>query len=311
MTAFRFGVICSGPPRDDRWTAWARELHDLGYGTLSLTDHVDGQYAIGPALAAAFHVAPGLRFASLVHNAELYPPVLLAREALTLAHLSGGRFELGLGTGWKPADFARVGVPFRPFGERLERLEETLRIIRLCFAGGPFRFVGKHFSVVADVAPAPAAPAAGPPPVLVGGGGRRVLELAGAYADIVSVNPRLGGGSVSASALVAGNGGAGTDRKLEWVRAGAGDRFDAITRSVSVYHVVCGDDQDLISRRLAARAGVDSVEVLDNPHVLIGTPRQMCEALRRRRDRWGFTQVVIDELRAQEFAPVVAELAGA
>lgn len=310
MTAFRFGVVCSDPPRDNRWTAWARELHDLGYGTLALTDHVDGQYAIGPALAAAFHVAPGLRFASLVHNADLYPPVLLAREALTLAHLSGGRFELGLGAGWDPADFARAGLPFRPFGERLERLEETLRIIRLCFAGGPFHFAGAHFSVAADVAPAPPAPAAGPPPVLVGGGSRRVLELAGAYADIVSVNPRLGGAAVSRAA-VAGNGGADTDRKLNWVRAGAGDRFDAITRSVSVYLVVRGDDPDRIARGLAARAGVDPVEVLENPHVLIGTPRQMCDTLQRRRDRWGFTQVVIDELRAQELAPVVAELAGA
>ena len=105
----------------------------------------------------------------------------------------------------------------------------------------------------------------------------------------MSVNPRLGGG-------------ADTDRELNWVRAGAGDRFDAITRSVSVYLVVRSDDPDRIARQVAARADVDPVKVLENPHVLIGTQRQICDTLQRRRDRWGFTQVVIDELRAQELA---------
>lgn len=101
-------------------------------------------------------------------------PVQLAKEAITLDHASGGRFELGIGWGSVPTELDAIGVGAKP-RERVARLRESLQILRAAFAGEALDHDGAHFTVHgAPLAPAPL----GRLPILIGGAGPRTLELA-------------------------------------------------------------------------------------------------------------------------------------
>jgi probable F420-dependent oxidoreductase len=306
----RFALVHSSPVGAD-WPARVREASDLGYGTLFVTDHLDGQPAPGPALGMAAALAPALRVGTLVYCNDLHNPVVLAREAMTLAHLSDGRFELGVGAGWDPRDYAASGVPFDRPGVRVERLAESLGILRRCLRGEAFAHSGEHYAMAPDVpvGPVPAAP----PPLLVGGGGPRLLAVAGTYADIVSLNPRLDGaaaGLAAAPLFSPVNDAAGTRRKLGWVADAAGDRMASIELSATVYEVVVTDDRDAAARSLARAAGADVEHVLSTPHAAVGTHRQIADDLLRRRDELGISYFAVDEWHRHAMAPVVAAVAG-
>ena len=79
------------------------------------------------------------------------------------------------------------------------------------------------------------------PPIFIGGGRQRILTLAGQLADIVSINFDNSAGRLGA-ASVASSGADETAQKLEWVRAGAGDRFDDIELEIGAYFVAVDDD---------------------------------------------------------------------
>ena len=104
--------------------------------------------------------------------------------------MSGGRVELGIGTGWYEAEHHAYGIPFPPLGERFERLEEQLEIITGLWAtpvGESFSFDGRHFTVTDS--PGLPKPVQQPrPPVIVGGWGKkRTPRLAARFADEFNV----------------------------------------------------------------------------------------------------------------------------
>lgn len=111
-------------------------------------------------------------------------PALLAKMAITLDHASGGRLELGLGSGAYAAEFAEFGLPFPPAGERAERLGEALEILARLFADERASFAGAHYAL--RDAPSLPRPLQRPrPPIHVGGAGeRRTLPLAARHADV-------------------------------------------------------------------------------------------------------------------------------
>ncbi len=94
------------------------------------------------ALAAVAAVTTRLNVASGIYILTLRHPLLVARGAATLAEISGGRFLLGLGSGWLQEEFDALGVPF---GERRSRYEESLDVLQAAFRGGPFEHAGGHF----------------------------------------------------------------------------------------------------------------------------------------------------------------------
>ncbi|MGI5212778.1 TIGR03621 family F420-dependent LLM class oxidoreductase [Plantactinospora sp. CA-290183] len=308
--AFRFGTVVSTDPGGGNWPDLARQIAERGYQTLLMTDHVSGQLAPGPALAVAAAAAPQLRVGSLVYCNDLYSPVLLAREVSTLASLTGGRFEFGLGAGWQAVDYLRTGVEFRTAGVRVDRLAESLEVIEKCRLGEAFEHHGRHYDVEVDRRVVPAVDAAHRAPVIIGGGGPRVLRLAGRRADIVSVNPALRDPDGHSSTFYLDNDAEATDRKLRWVREGAGDRFAGIELALTVYLAMVCEDRDAVARVLARRAGVDPERLLANPHVLIGTPEQMADTLSRRRDRWAISYVMVDQWQHKMLGRVVEKLSG-
>ena len=105
---------------------------------------------------------------------------MLARQAVTLDHASGGRFDLGIGWGSVPEELATFGVGLSPPRERVARLGESLDVIRALWTGEPVSYEGRFFQLhEARQRPVPT----GPIPIVVGGAGSRTLALVREHAD--------------------------------------------------------------------------------------------------------------------------------
>jgi probable F420-dependent oxidoreductase len=305
---FRFGAQCSYAGSGADWAAKARRLEDLGYSTLCTPDHFDDQLAPMPALTAAAAATTTLRVGTLVLGHDYRHPLVTAKEAATVDVLSGGRFELGIGAGWMGSDYEQSGIGLDPPGVRIERLAESLAVVKGLLAGGKFSFAGRYYSVTRH--PGTPAPVQRPrPPILVGGGGRRILSLAGREADIVSVNFDLRSGSIGPHVGVTATAGA-TAEKVGWVREAAGDRFDDIELCHTAYLTMVTDDREAVAGGLGSGFGLDAEQVLAMPNFAIGTVVQIADELERRRDELGFSYVVVGGECFEAMAPVVERLAG-
>ncbi len=123
-----------------------------------------------------------LRLGMLVLNNNLRHPVMTAKIVNTIDHASGGRAEMGIGSGNVKHEFDVHGIPFPPFAERAERLDEALSVIKAIWHDEPASFQGKYYSL--DEAPQMPKPVQQPhPPIIVGGRGDRTLRIAAKHAD--------------------------------------------------------------------------------------------------------------------------------
>src|SRR6266511_5857765 len=120
-------------------------------------------------------VTDTLRVGSLVLANDYKHPVVLAREAATLDLLSAGRLELGLGAGWMTADYEKSGLELDRPGVRIDRLAESITILKGLMADGPFTFHGKHYAVT-DLDGQPKPVQQPHPPFIIGGGGPKRSE---------------------------------------------------------------------------------------------------------------------------------------
>jgi probable F420-dependent oxidoreductase len=307
-TPFRFAVQAHTASTKAEWIDQCRKAEDLGYSTISLPDHFGNQLAPVPALMAAADATTTLRIGTLVFDNDYKHPVVLAKECATLDLLSEGRLELGIGAGWMVSDYEQSGIPYDSPGVRIDRMVEGIHILRGLFAPGPFSFHGAHYSISGlDGFPKPFTPAG--PPILVGGGGKRVLTLAGQLADIVGINANLRAGVIGPDAgqdAVPSN----IDQKLEWVKAGAGDRFGDLEIQIRVHLVHVTDDRNGFAELFAGGFGISTEDALGTPLALIGTHEQIIETVLERRERWGMSYLTLDARYMDEFAPIVAALAG-
>jgi probable F420-dependent oxidoreductase len=232
---FRFGVTVPTVTSGAGWVERARRAEQLGYSILQVPDHFRDQLAPVPALTAAAMATTRLRVGALVFCNDFRHPVVLAKEAATIDVLSGGRFELGLGSGWLREEYDQAGIRFDAPGTRIERLAEAVAIVKGLLAGERVTFTGRHYAI-AGLAGRPSPVQRPHPPLLIGGGGRRTLSLAAREASIVGLVPRA---LPDGSGLDRADFGEGTLRqKIEWVRAAAGDRFDSLELHALVQAVV-------------------------------------------------------------------------
>jgi F420-dependent oxidoreductase-like protein len=179
--------------------AMARAAERLGFGAFFRSDHLlrirPGSPGPGPTdswvtLGALARETETIRLGTMVTSATFRLPGPLAVAVAQVDAMSGGRVELGLGTGWFEAEHAAYGVPFPPLRERFERLEEQLRIVTGLWTAGEgetFSHAGRHYRL--EDSPALPKPAQRPrPPVIVGGlGTRRTPALAARFADEYNV----------------------------------------------------------------------------------------------------------------------------
>ncbi|NLV56359.1 MAG: TIGR03621 family F420-dependent LLM class oxidoreductase [Acidimicrobiales bacterium] len=305
---FRFGIQLSEAPDGPSWVEQAKRAEDLGYSTLFMPDHFGTQLSPTVALQSAADATTTLRVGALVYDNDYRHPVVLAKDCATLDLLSGGRLELGLGAGWMTSDYEQSGIPMDPPKVRVDRMIEAVAVLKGALGDGPFDHSGEHYTITGyDGHPKPVQKPH--PPLLIGGGMKRVLSFAAQEAQIVGVNPTIPNGAVDADAARTGTA-AETDRKLGWIREAAGDRFDDIELNALNFATIVTDDRDGMIEMMAPLFGIPPEAVDDYPHALIGTVDRICADIEARRERWGFSYVVVQGDSMEPFAPVVARLAG-
>jgi alkanesulfonate monooxygenase len=201
---------------------------DVGFGRISVMDHVWQIGPIGPAEEPMLEAYTALGFlAARTSRVELLTwvtavsyrdPGLLVKAVTTLDVLSGGRAMLGIGAAWNGDESAGLGLFFPPTAERFERLEETLQIYgQMCGADdGPFE--GRHYRLGRTLnSPQPLRRPR--PPILIGGGGeKKTLRLVAQYGDACNL---FGGDDL--------------ERKLDVLRAHCADvgrDYDDIEKTV-------------------------------------------------------------------------------
>jgi probable F420-dependent oxidoreductase len=318
---FRFAIQSFSAPTAKEWRERARRVESLGYSALHLADHILGPgpalertnhplqtLAAVPAMAVAAEATSTLRIGCRVFCIDYRHPAMLAKEAATLDLLSEGRTEIGLGAGWLEGEYNAIGLGFDRPGLRIERLAETITVLRQHMGDGEIDFSGKHMKL-SEFEGSPKSIQKPHPPLMIGGGGRKVLTLAGREADIVSFNLNNRSGVIGPDGLMLSTA-EETAKKVGWVREGAGDRFDDLELEIGAYFTFVGDQADGMAAGMAGAFGFSKEEMLAHPHGLFGTVDGICEELERRRSAYGISYVTVPDNVIEDFAPVVAKLAG-
>ncbi|MEA2545929.1 MAG: hypothetical protein QOI09_1202 [Chloroflexota bacterium] len=308
--SFLAGVFepCSARELGER----ARTAEDRGATSFVMPDHLLPQFSPVPYLAAVAALTERLRISAFVLNNDLRHPAVLAQDLASLDVLSEGRLDVAIGAGWNEPEYAAIGLPFAPSRVRQARLAEAVAVIKGCFGPEPFSFAGEHYTITDhDGWPKPVQrPHV---PFLIGGGGRRTLELAAREADIVGLAPRILAGQRADPVSLTW---AATEEKIGWVREAAGDRFADLSFNVypSQWPVVVtvdlrGEARKVIDR-LRERTGVELTEqeVIDSPHIFIGSIDRFVEKFGELRERLGINSFLVGDL--VDLGPVVERLAG-
>ena len=169
----------------ERWQLYEK----LGFDSVWDCDHYvqpsrpHGPYFEGWTLLAGLAaVTSRIRIGVLVSCNTFRHPALLAKEAVTVDHISNGRLELGLGAGWYEPEHAMYGIEFPPVGELIGRFEEAVQIVDRLLRSEVVTFEGKHYALrKAEFRPGPIQKPR--PPMTIGAHGPRMLKLCAQYAD--------------------------------------------------------------------------------------------------------------------------------
>lgn len=133
-------------------------------------------------LAALGALIARVRLGSLVIGNTYRNPALLAKQAAQVDVISGGRFILGMGSGWQENEHEAYGIPFYTVGGRLRRLEESVQVLRSLFDNERTDFEGRYYTL--RDAPLEPKPVQSRLPILIGGGGeQKTLRIAARFAD--------------------------------------------------------------------------------------------------------------------------------
>lgn len=169
----------------------AQACDRLGIGSLWLMDHLYPpgmpsvpSFEAWTAATALAAVTERIRIGHLVMANAFRHPALLAKMAITLDHASGGRLDLGIGSGSVGEEFARAGIAFPGDRVRASQLDEALTVLRRLFVEERVTFAGSHYRL--DELPSLPRPVQSPhPPIHVGGAGeKRTLPLVARHADV-------------------------------------------------------------------------------------------------------------------------------
>lgn len=178
----------------ERIVATARAAEAAGFTGMAGMDHLtppgaDAQPMYEAMITNTWIAArtERLKVSSLVLCDAFRHPAVLAREAVSLDHASGGRFELGIGWGSYTPDFTGFGVEPRTPAERVARLRETLEVLKGLWAGETVTYQGQHHQLAAAAqTPAPL----GRIPIVIGGAGPKTLALVAEFADWCNLDVR-------------------------------------------------------------------------------------------------------------------------
>jgi len=176
---------------------------EMGFYSVSFGDHFYmevtqggsvGQKATTPnlecytSLAAVAAITKRVKLLTAVTPIGFRNPAVLGKMTATLDHISEGRLIVGLGSGWQRAEYQAYNLPFPPNSERLRQLEDAIKLLKVMWTEPEPTYHGTDFAI--DKAYNFPQPTQKPhPPIMIGGGGRKLIQLAGRYADILSLVP--------------------------------------------------------------------------------------------------------------------------
>lgn len=218
-------------------------------------------------LAALAALTRRVRLGCMVSPASFRPPGLLAKMAVTVDHVSQGRVELGLGTGWHEREHEAFGIPLGSLRDRSDRLEEAARVIRLLLSGpGPFDFQGRFFHL--ERAPFAPSPRQEILPLLVAGGGeRRTLRTVARHADACNLYGNVFGSLQEVRHKL---------RVLDEFCREAGRAPGAVRRTVTLYGDLVEDPRLARERRTWLGQHLPDEEADSLP---LGEPSRLIEAI--------------------------------
>jgi F420-dependent oxidoreductase-like protein len=192
MAEMRYGLKLSQNATIDELRAVWRVADEAGFDHCWCMDHLatlgprdDGSIFEAWTLLAGMAVATSrTRIGCMVTGNTYRHPAVLAKAAVTVDHLSGGRLEFGLGAGWAENEHTMLGLPFGTAGNRADWLEEACEVIRSLWTQQRTSFDGTHYKLTDAVAEPK--PVQRPyPPIWIGGSGRqRTLRITARYADV-------------------------------------------------------------------------------------------------------------------------------
>ncbi|HEV8403397.1 MAG TPA: LLM class flavin-dependent oxidoreductase [Candidatus Limnocylindrales bacterium] len=186
----KVGIQLPEVEREVRWAElldMVRAIEDFGFDSAWVGEHLLYRWAGRPArgpweawttLAAMAAVTTRIELGPLVACTNFHNPALLAKQAVTIDELSGGRFVLGLGAGWNETEFRAFGFPF---DHRIDRFEEAFTIIRTLLRDGAIDFDGRWYQA-RDCEILPRGPRRHGPPLMIGSNGPRMLRATMAHA---------------------------------------------------------------------------------------------------------------------------------
>jgi probable F420-dependent oxidoreductase len=274
----------------------AARAEQLGFSSIWLSEHHFSEEGYLPSLAAMLGAlamrTSSARLGTAVLLAPLHHPLRLAEDLAVVDQLSGGRLDAGIAPGYKPDEFAVLGVPK---GERGARTDETIEILQLAWRGERFSYQGKHFrfdDVI--VAPPPVQKSAGRPgpPIWVGGSSLAAARRAArfgtcfmpdsgagpdvydAYRTHVTAPPRVATNRVLFAA---------ESREAAWETCG--DHFLYQFNAYRQWFSAAGDDDSHGDE-------LTDPSVLNPEHYYVGTPDDILAAITESQQRLGYEELV-------------------
>ena len=185
----RFGIVRNQNLPWNTLLRHVRTFEELGFDSVWNCDHFqrpsipDAPYLEGwTSLAALAALTSRVRIGTLVSSNTFRHPSLLAKQAVTVDHVSNGRLELGIGTGWYEPEHQRFGLPFPPPPELVARFGEAVELIDLLLRQDVTTYEGRYYQM--REAPFRPAPLQRPrPPLTLGAHGPKMLGIVARYAD--------------------------------------------------------------------------------------------------------------------------------
>ena len=318
---FRFGLQAYAPNSGKEWRELARKAEASGFSSFHLADHIIGPgpaltatghpiqtVAAIPAMAVAAEATSTIKVGCRVLCVDYRNPVMLAKEVATLDFFSEGRLELGLGAGWLQGEYEAIGIPFDRAGVRIDRFEEVIALLRASFADGELNIDTPHVHAVGfEAVPKPFTKSG--PPIMIGGGAKRILTIAGREADIVSLNFNNSSGKLGAAGIGSSTAEL-TDQKIQWIKDGAGARFDQIEIEIAAYFTIVTPDGEGTRAKMAPMFGMTPEVFAEHPNALIGSVDEICDRIVERRERFGISYVSFGASVIDAVIPVVERLTG-
>ncbi len=319
---FRFAIQAFSSPTKREWVDLARKVEDSGFSTLHVADHYLGPgsriegtghrvqaMALIPALTAAAMATNTLRIGSRMACTSYHLPTILTKEMATIDVLSEGRLEIGLGAGWLVNEYEGMGIPFESAGRRIQLMRETAEFMLMAYGSDAEVDYHGEFIDSSGYVAVPRPVQAPHPPLMIGGGAPKVLGIAGALADIASVNFNNSSGVVGAGSISSSTEDE-TRKKVQWIKDGAGDRFDQIELETATYFISIDGRSEITADAVSKRTGLEMADLKRFPHAAVGSVDEICDELIRRREEYGFSYITVGDAHLDAYLPIVERLAG-